>query len=363
MTDLAPETIVVHAGRPARSPGGPLSAPVTFSAPFHAGVEPDYACAAEPTAAAFEVAAGALEGGEAVAFSSGMAAIDAALETLVPVGGTVVAPVDAYNGTKDRLAFGEGRGRWSVRWVDASDTGAVAGAAAGADLLWLESPSNPELRVADVPALCRLGVPAAVDNTFATPLNQRPLTWGATAIVHSATKLLSGHSDLLAGLVVAADPERTALVRAHRTRTGAVLGPMEAFLALRGLRTLAVRLARAEGTAALLAARLADHPAVALVRYPGLVSDPGHATAGRTMAGFGTVLSFEPAGGAEAAARIAGAVRLIVHATSLGGVETTLDRRGDVPAESHVSPALLRLSVGLEDPEDLWRDLAAALAP
>lgn len=210
MSDLSPETLVILAGRPPRIPGGPLNTPVTLAAPFHAGVEPDYARSTSQTAAAFEEAVGALEGGTAAAFASGMAAVDAVLECLVPIGGTVLAPIDAYNGTKDRIAHGAADRRWAVRWVDATDTAAVAAAAAGADLLWLESPSNPELRVADLPALCALPIPAAVDNTFATPLNQRPLSSGAAVVVHSATKLLSGHSDLLAGVTVAGDPDSTA---------------------------------------------------------------------------------------------------------------------------------------------------------
>lgn len=354
---MRPETRVVHAGRPPRIPGGPLNPPIVAAAPLHAGVEDDYARDHHPTVAAFEEAVGALEGGTAVAFSSGMAAIEAVLATLVPVGGRVVAPIDCYSGTKALVEEGHAAGRWQLEVVDLADPPGPV----DADLVWAESPSNPELRITDLAATASWNPPLAVDSTFATPLRQRPLSLGATVVVHSATKLIAGHSDLLSGVAVTTDPELADRLAHHRTRTGAVPGPFDAYLALRGLRTLAVRLDRAEATAGVLASRLAAHPGVRRVRYPGLSTDPGHDLARRQMDGFGTVVTVEVEGGAEAALEAAGRLELAVHATSLGGVETTVDLRGDVPTEAHVAPGTLRISVGLEHPDDLWADLERAL--
>lgn len=205
-------------------------------------------------------------------------------------------------------------------------------------------------------------MPVAVDNTFATPLRQRPLGLGAAYAVHSATKLLAGHSDAILGAVVAADVVLSAAMVEHRTTRGAVPGAMEAFLALRGMRTLAVRLARIEATAGALAQRLAAHPAVERVRYPGLPTDPNHAVAQRTLGGSGGMVSFEVPGGGPAADAVVARFRLIVPATSLGGIETLVERRARWPGEDEVPPGLLRLSVGLEAVEDLWADLDRALA-
>ncbi len=200
-----------------------------------------------------------------------------------------------------------------------------------------------------------------MDNTFATPLLQQPLLWGATAVVHSATKYLGGHSDLLLGTVITAEPDRRDALIQHRTLHGAVPGVMEAYLALRGLRTLPVRLARQQDTAMLLARRLASHPAVTRVRYPGLPADPHHQRARAQMRGFGAIVSFEVAD-ARSADLLTAALELIVGGTSLGGVETTIDRRNRWPGEERVPPGLLRLSVGLEHPDDLWADLRDALS-
>jgi cystathionine gamma-synthase len=215
-------------------------------------------------------------------------------------------------------------------------------------MLWLESPSNPLLEVADLAAICaaprRAGTRVVVDNTFATPLLQRPLALGADIVVHSATKLIGGHSDLLLGAAVTATPSELALLREARGRNGATPGMLECFLALRGMRTLAVRLRHAESSAQQLAARLEGHAAVLRVRYPG----------------FGTIVSFE-VNDAAAADRACRAVRIIRHATSLGGVETTMERRSAHPGQEHIPPGLIRLSTGCEDLEDLWSDLDAAL--
>ena len=234
-----------------------------------------------------------------------------------------------------------------------------------ADLLWLESPTNPLIDVADLTALCRAGREAGalvvVDNTFATPLGQQPLALGADLVLHSATKFIGGHSDLLTGIAVAASEELAARLVRRRQLAGATPGALEAFLALRGLRTLPVRLARAQESAGVLAARLLDHPAVERVRYPGLADDPGHALAARQMNGFGAMLSFEVRGGAAAADAVCRALRVVTNATSLGGVESTIERRAKLAGQEHIPPGLLRFSVGVEHVEDLWDDLSAAL--
>jgi cystathionine gamma-synthase len=242
-----------------------------------------------------------------------------------------------------------------------ADAGELAAAVAEADLVWLETPSNPLLEVVDIAAVAAAsGALVAVDNTFATPLLQNPLALGADFVVHSATKFIGGHSDLLLGAVVARRPEDRARLVRRREVAGATPGALEAFLALRGARTLAVRLRQAQETAGELAGRLAAHPAVARVRYPGLPGDPHHDLAARQMRGFGAVLSFEVADAATADA-ICAAVQVITSATSLGGVESTIERRAKLPGQEHVPAALLRLSVGVEHVEDLWADLAAAL--
>jgi cystathionine gamma-synthase len=246
--------------------------------------------------------------------------------------------------------------------VDVCDTAAVLAAAADADLVWLESPTNPCLDVADLVAICgSCSCPVVVDNTLATPLLQRPLALGADIVVHSVTKWLAGHSDVVMGAaVVSSDPLLESL-RTRRSLGGAVPGPTEAWLALRGVRTLPARLARAEATAGELAVRLSDHPAVSRVRYPGLPSDPGYALASKQMDGPGAMVSFEMRGGAAAADAVCVGVRLLVPATSLGGVETLIERRGKYANEEATPPALLRMSVGQEDVEDLWEDLSQAL--
>ncbi len=200
-----------------------------------------------------------------------------------------------------------------------------------------------------------------VDNTFATPLLQRPLEFGADLVMHSATKFIGGHSDLLLGLVVTADSDLLARVRRRQKLAGAIPGALEAYLALRGLRTLPVRLARSQESAGELARRLVGHPAVTRVRYPGLPDDPGHQRAAAQMDGFGAMLSFEVAGGAAAADAVCATVRIVVSATSLGGVESTMERRAKLAGQEDVPPGLLRLSVGIEHVEDLWTDLDAAL--
>lgn len=360
---MRPATRAVLGGRPER-PGDPVNPPVVLSSTFRDGGADAYGRDDNDTWRAFEAVLGDLEGGSALAFSSGMAAISAVLETL-PIGATVVVGEEAYNGTRRWFADAAGRGRVGVRLVDVADTAGVVAACDGAQLVWLESPTNPCLTIADIEAIAagahRFGAAVAVDNTLATPLLQQPLALGADVVVHSVTKWLAGHSDLLMGAAVAADPATLEQLRSRRSLNGAIPGPLEAWLALRGLRTLPARLQRAQDTAGELARRLTGHPAVARVRYPGLPDDPGHALAARQMEGPGGIVSFDVRGGAEAADRVCAAVRVATAATSLGGVETLIERRARYEFEDRTPPGLLRVSVGQEDVEDLWEDLDQAL--
>ncbi len=356
LTALSPRTQVVAAGRPERTPGAPLNPPVTFTSTYVADGPVNYARVDNPSWTPFEEAVGGLEGGEALLYSSGMAAVSAVL-ALVPVGGVVVAPAAAYNGVVVSLTEAEATGRLTVRWVDVTDEDAVTAALPDADLLWLESPTNPLLDVADIAGLTRAahdaGALVAVDNTFATPLLQRPLEDDVDVVVHSATKYLSGHSDVILGLTVTAADEagralKSSLAR-HRTLGGAIAGPMEAWLALRGLRTLSLRLERSCANAADLADRLAGHPRVTRVRYPG----------------WGAIVSVEVEGATDGAAEaedLAASTRVWSSSTSLGGVESQLERRRRQPGEPETTPVnLVRMSVGIEDVDDLWADLRAAL--
>lgn len=346
---LRPATRAVHAGRPAVVPDAPLNTPLTMAATYVGGGDVEYGRYGNPTWAAFEEALGDLEGGRALAFSSGLAAVATVLD-LVAADGVVVAPQHAYQGTLGQLGDAELRGRARSRLVDVTDTDAVTAALDDAALLWLESPTNPALEVADLPTLTAAaraaGVHSVVDNTFATPLLQRPLDDGADIVVHSATKYLAGHSDALLGAVVVRDDALYDVLKGRRDLLGAVPGTLEAWLALRGMRTLHLRVERAQQNAGELARRLAEHPAVDRVRYPG----------------FGGVLSIEVAGGPAAADLLCRTTRVWVFATSLGGVESTLERRRRWRTEAPTIPeSLVRLAVGVEDVEDLWADLDQAL--
>jgi cystathionine gamma-synthase len=354
----------VSAGRDHR-PGAPLNVPMSPASNFVLGDTRAYSRDdGTPGWDALEAAVGGLEGGHAVAFASGMAGI-AAIVDQVSVGGLIVIPDDCYQGVTGLVRAGERKGRWRMRTLSATETSAWVEACGEADLIWLESPSNPLLVVADLDIICaasrKPGATLAVDNTFATPLNQRPLALGADVVVHSATKSLGGHSDLLAGIVVARDEARLQALRHGRELAGATPGTLEVFLALRGLRTLALRVERSQRTAHELAERLVTHPAVTAVRYPGLTSHPTHAAAIRQMAAYGSVISFDVRGTAETADTVCRHVTLIQHATSLGAVESTMERRAAVPGQGHLPLTLLRLSVGIEAVDDLWRDLDAAL--
>jgi len=345
---MRPATRAVHAGRPPHDVDQPLNVPITMASTYVAGGDLEYGRYANPTWSAFEETLGALEGGRCLSFASGLAAVATVLD-LVGVGQTVVAPRHAYNGTVLQLADLESRGRIRAHLVDIADTDAVIVACEDAALLWIESPTNPAMEIADIPALAaaarEAGARVVVDNTFATPLLQQPLDLGADLVVHSATKYLAGHSDLVMGALVTRDDELHAVLKSRRDLIGAIPGAFEAWLALRGMRTLTVRVERAQANATELARRLTEHPGVNEVRYPG----------------FGAMISIvlPDAGSADA---LTHGTSLWVHATSLGGVESTFERRRRWQSEPSTIPeGLVRLSVGIEDVEDLWEDLVAAL--
>ncbi|RLZ03008.1 cystathionine gamma-synthase [Kocuria tytonicola] len=368
------DTVVVAGGRPEPTHDAPVNPPVVLTSTYRgvgtvAEGDRSYARLTNPTWEAFEDVLAQLEGAPcpALSYASGMAAITGAL-SLVPVGGTLVVPRHSYQGTLQLARRWQDRGIFTVRTVDIADTAATLAALDGADMLWIESPTNPVLEVADLPALLRgareRAVLTAVDNTFATPLLQQPLALGADLVVHSATKYLAGHSDVIMGAVVCASQPLRDRLHSQRSLEGGIPGPFEAWLALRGVRTLAVRLERSMASAAELAHRLQRHPAVARVRYPGLPEDPGHERAAAQMhGGFGAVLAVVPhVDDAAAVEELVSRLRVWTPATSLGGVESLVERRRrhhDEPGS--VPENLLRLSVGIENVEDLWQDLRAGL--
>jgi cystathionine gamma-synthase len=352
------ETAAIHAGQPADPSTGAVVTPISLATTFaqdavgkHAGFE--YGRTGNPTRAALEECLAVLEGAtRGLAFASGMAAEDAVLRALLRPDDHVVLPHDAYGGTFRLVArvYSAAGVEWSA--VDLADLDALEDAIhPETRVVWVETPTNPALGVVDIEAVARVAhahdVRVVVDNTFATPLGQNPLALGADVVLHSATKLIGGHSDLLMGAAVTADASLDERLRRRRQSNGATPGVLEAFLALRGLRTLPARLGRAQDSARELVRRLSDHAGVARVRYPG----------------SGTMVSFETAGTAADAEAVCEACRLIVHATSLGGVETSLERRARYASEREVDtpPTLIRLSVGLEHVDDLWRDLERAL--
>ncbi len=364
-TNLSPDTLVVSVGRPAKSPDAPLNVPVVLSSTFHAGGPVAYARTSNPTWEALEDVVGTLEGGRALSFASGMGAVSAVLD-LVPTGGVVVISHHSYSGVAARLRDLEAAGRVVVRLAPIDDVDAVAAACEGAAMLWIETPTNPALEVCDLAAVAAAarthGVLTVCDNTFAGPLVQRPIEHGVDVVVHSATKSLAGHSDVLLGIVVTTDDGFHARLLRARTLIGSIPGPFEAWLVLRGIRTLALRTRQSQASALDLARRLQGHAAVTSVRYPGLPQDPGHAIATKQMDGFGAIISFETIGSAADAETFCDRVEVITHATSLGGVETLVERRRRWPEERPDIPeTLIRLSVGIEDVDDLWDDLERAL--
>ena len=365
MDNLNPESFVVAAAR-SRVPGEPLNVPPVLASNYYLPSARVYARGESTvTIEALEEIVGGLEGGRALAFSTGMAAVAAVLNRY-RVGARFAVPEDPYHGVKGLVSEGEKQGRWEAIRLDLGDTDAWLQAAQQADLLWIESPANPLMTVADLPAICsaprRPDTLVAVDSTFATPLVQRPLDYGADIVMHSATKFIGGHSDLLGGLLVTRRDDLYYQLVEQRRLAGATMGAMEAFLATRGVRTLALRIQRAQASALEIANRLDSHPEITRVRYPGLPADENHEVAKSFMAGFGPMLSFETAGDGDRASRLCEAARLIHYATSLGGVESTMERRAGIPGQETIPETLIRFSVGCENVEDLWSDLEQAIA-
>ena len=346
---LHPETSAITAGRPAPAPDASLNPPIIFSSTYHAGGPVGYGRYGNESWSALETAIGELEGGATLSFSSGMAAISAVF-SILPIGAPVVASNQGYSGIMGLLNQFHATGRLEVRFVEITNTDEVIAAMKGAALVWLESPTNPCLDVADLPALItaakKLGIGVAVDNTFATPLVQKPLTMGADIVMHSVTKFLAGHSDVVLGSLSISDPALFKRLEEARRFNGSIPGPFEAWLALRGIRSFPVRFRAAEKNAQQLVTRLQSHAKITKVRYPG----------------FGAVISFEVDGTAEQAEKVCESSRLITHATSLGGIESLWERRRRWALESPSVPEqLIRLSVGCEHVEDIWQDIELAL--
>lgn len=361
-------TRVVHAGLPAPEQGEPFLPGPTFAAPYHLSGPIDagpyvYNRYGNPTWARYEEALGELESGTAVVFPSGMAAVSAVLQELTAPGDVLVAPADGYPGVRDVAAAHLAPAGVEVRLVPTDDA-AIRAALDGATLVWVEVPSNPGLAVLDLAELAddvhAAGALLAVDNTLATPLLQQPLELGADLSMASATKALSGHSDLLLGHVATRDEALVERLVAWRTRGGAIAGPFEVWLAHRSLATLDVRVQRQCANAAALAKALDADPRVRGVRYPGLPSHPGHEVAARQMGGrFGMVVGFELAGAEEAQAFLA-ACELVAESTSFGGVHSSAERRARWGTDD-VSEGFIRLSAGLEEADDLVADVLRAL--
>ena len=371
------ETLVVHAGRGIEPGSHAVTPSITPATTFERAADGGYpgghlySRVSNPNRSALEDSLAQLEGGgTALAFASGVAAIAGLLMALEP-GAHVILPDDLYDGT--RRLVDEILARWglSAAYVDQTVSEAVRAAITPATrLIYLETPSNPRLRVSDIAALAALaheaGALCAVDNTWATPILQRPLALGADAVIHSTTKYIGGHSDVLGGALVLRDGPDSPLaqrVRSVQVLAGAVPSPFDCWLLLRSLPTLPLRVRAQSAGAARIAAWLAEQPGVEAVHYPGLPSHPGHAVAARQMTGgFGGMLSFEVHGGAEPARAVANRCRLFIQATSLGGVESLIEHRQSVEGPNTRAPAgLLRLSVGLEHVDDLIADLAQAL--
>jgi len=371
-----PETRAVHAGRAPDPATGAVTPNLIFSSTFARDDQGQllgshiYSRTSNPNRTAVESALATLEGGaHGLAFASGQAAAAAVFATLAP-GERVLLPDDLYHGTR-YLATNE-FARWGLiaEFIDTSDLAAVAAALQKpARAVWLETPSNPRLKISDLAAVAQLaraaGALVVTDNTWATPVLTQPLALGAHVVLHSTTKYLGGHSDLLGGaLVLGADvpSEFLARLRSWQNLGGAVPAPFDCWLLLRSLSTLPLRVRAQSTTAATLAAWLAGHPKVERVYYPGLASHPNHLVAAQQMSSFGGMLSFEMRGGHDAAKAVACRVKLITQATSLGGVESLIEHRRPVEGPASVTPpGLLRFSVGLEHVDDLRADLAQAL--
>ena len=350
MDQNRPETVAITSGRPDAEPGAGLNTGISLNSTFTAGGALGYGRFGNETWQALESTITALEEGEStLTFSSGMAAISAVF-SLLPYGAPIVASDQGYSGTMALLKKYHEQGRFDVRFVDIANTKDIFEALIGAAFLWIESPTNPGLEIAEMSVIIgeakKRNMGVAVDNTFATPLNQLPLQLGADISMNSVTKYLSGHSDVILGSLTVKDPALHTRLQEARSLLGAIPGPFEAWLALRGIRTFPLRFRAAEGNARALVEKLKSHPAVTRVRYPG----------------FGAIISFEVAGDAAVTDRVCAASHLIANATSLGGVESTWERRRRWPAESESVPEnLIRLSVGCEHVDDIWGDISSAL--
>ena len=373
-------TRAIHAGyRPDPATGAvntPIYASSTFAQDGVGGLRGgfEYARTGNPTRAALEAVLAAVEEGRfGRAFSSGMSASDCALRAVLRPGDHIVIPDDAYGGTFRLIdkVFRE----WGVDHtpVHLSDLEAVRSAiTATTRMIWVETPTNPLLSIADIAAIAEIGrgvgATVLVDNTFASPALQQPLTLGADIVLHSTTKYIGGHSDVVGGALITDSEELDAKFAFLQNGAGAVPGPFDAYLTMRGLKTLELRMRRHCDNAAQVAAFLAGHPAVSQVLYPGLAEHPGHEVAARQMRGFGGMVSVRMRGGAEAARKLCSRTEIFILAESLGGVESLIEHPG---AMTHASTAgsqlevpedLVRLSVGIEDPADLLSDLREALA-
>jgi cystathionine gamma-synthase len=380
-TDHGFATRAIHAGQDFDPTTGAIIPPVYFTSTFvqegigrlRGGYE--YARGGNPTRDALQEQLAALEGAtHAVSFASGLAAEDALLRAVLRPGDHVLMGNDVYGGTHRlvRRIFGD----WGIGLTTMALSDPDAVRAALADLsprvLWLETPSNPMMTVTDIAQLAELGHAAGalvvVDNTFATPYLQQPLALGADVVVHSTTKYLGGHSDVLGGAIVTSDPELAQKVQFQQFAAGAVSGPMDAWLTSRGIKTLAVRMERHSANAQAIAEAIEGHAAVARVHYPGLPSHPDHALAARQMRLFGGMLSLELAGGGAAARAFAEGTRLFQLAESLGGVESLMNYPSEMThasvrgTELEVPDSIVRLSVGIEEADDLVADVLQALA-
>jgi len=368
-------TRCVHSGLTPDAATGAIAPPIHLSTTFERDQDGSYprgyrySREGTPNRAAVEACIAELEGGTgAIAYSSGLAASLAVFELLGP-GDHVVAPRDAYHGTLRQLRDIVAKREVALELVDATDQQALASAIGPRTrLVWVETPANPLLGVTDIAATVALararGALVVCDNTFATPLCQQPLCLGADLVVHSGTKYLGGHSDVLSGIVVVGrDAALGDRLREWQRMTGSVLAPFDCWLLRRSLSTLALRVERQCTNALTIALSLARHPAVAHTLYPGLPRHPGHATAVRQMkGGFGAMISIRVHGGRERAMRVAAGTRLFRRATSLGGVESLIEHRASIEGPGSTTPEdLLRLSIGIEDGDDLCRDLARAL--
>ena len=359
-------TLAITTGHGTVTLGAPLTQPPVLTSIYKEGGDYLYARNGNPTWSAFEETLGALEGGSATVFSSGMAAISAVVNGLCAPGAKIVVQRGIYYGSSELFEELQDRGLASIETIG-TEPEELAAVVEGARLVWLESPANPLLPIVDIAAMAanahEAGALVVVDNTFATPMLQQPLELGADLVVHSVSKFISGHSDLVMGAVVTKDDAHNDAVIRERTTHGAIAGPVETFLALRGLRTLPVRIEKGQANSLELATRLEDHPRIRRVYYPGLASHPGHGLARKQMSGFGAMLSFEVDGDAAAADEVCARTDIIRNATSLGGVESSMERRARWAGETAAPPSLIRMSVGCEDVEDLWDDLSTALTP